>query len=155
MAWCLLLSGLPNSGKSTIAYHLVQSRLRNVLVIDGDKHREAQFLGRTLGFSREDIMENNLHVIKLARFAQDQAINVIIAQIAPYIEQRQLMRRELDGFYEVFCDCKEEVRSNRPNFRLSELVYEEGGCDLFISTDAESIEETVSFILLNWFDKLK
>jgi len=49
--FCLLLTGEPNSGKSTIAYALVQKRLRNCLIIDGDKHREMQFLGKQLGFT--------------------------------------------------------------------------------------------------------
>lgn len=145
--WCLLLTGLPNSGKSTLAYHLVQARLRNALVIDGDKHREMQFLGRKLGFSREDIMENTKHVVKLARFAQEQGINVLIAQIAPYIEQRQLMREELKGFYEVFCKCSNAGRIARPNFKHSDLVYEEGIWDSVVDTEAFSIEECVGHIL--------
>ena len=64
--WCLLLTGLPNSGKSTLAYLLVQKRIRNALVIDGDRHREMQFLDDELGFTDEDILKNNKHVIKLA-----------------------------------------------------------------------------------------
>lgn len=150
MTWCLLLTGLPNSGKSTIAYHLVQNRVRNVLVIDGDKHRAMQFLGKSLGFGKEDIMANTEHVIKLARFAQDQDINVIIAQIAPYFDQRQLMRDKLDNFYEIFCDCVDEMRINRPNFKHSELVYERGGHDLLIGTDLLSIKDCIKKIMYNW-----
>lgn len=150
MAWCLLLTGLPNSGKSTIAYHLVQARIRNALVIDGDRHREMQFLGKTLGFEKEDIMENTEHVVKLAQFAQNQDINVIIAQITPYLEQRQLMRNKLDDFYEVFCECSCESRRKRLNFKHSELVYEHGGCDLAVNTDSLTIEACIDKIKRNW-----
>lgn len=152
MSWCLLLTGLPNSGKSTIAYHLVQTMIRNVLVIDGDKHREMQFLGKTLGFGKDDIMRNTEHVIKLAKFAQNQDINVIIAQIAPYHDQRQLMRDELSDFYEIFCDCADESREKRPNFKHSELVYEHGGHDLVINTDVLGIEACIAVIEHMWIE---
>ena len=150
MAWCLLLTGLPNSGKSTIAYHLVQARIRNALVIDGDRHREMQFLGKKLGFSKEDIMTNTEHVIKMAQFAQEQNINVIIAQIAPYLEQRRLMRNNLDGFYDVFCSCDDSIREKRPNFKNSDLIYEYGGHDLILHTDKNTIEECVEIIRQKW-----
>ena len=151
MNWCLLLTGMPNSGKSTLAYHLLQTRLRNALVIDGDKHREMQFLGRKLGFSREDIMANTWHVIKLAKFAHEQGINVIIAQIAPYLEQRQLIRAQIDGFFEVYCSCSNVKRCERPNFRDSELVYEEGPFDLVVNTDLYPIDDCAKQILATEF----
>lgn len=138
MPWCLLLTGEPNSGKSTIAYELVQNRIRNCLVIDGDKHREAQFLGKKLGFSRDDIMENTEHVIKLARFALEQGFNVIIAQIAPYKAQRALIRDKITTagypYKEVYCFAPHSVRSKRPNFTDSELIYEESDPDLIVYT---------------------
>ena len=146
-SWCLLLYGMPNSGKSTIAYHLVQDRLRNALIIDGDKHREMQFLGKKLGFSKEDIMENTRHVIKLAQFAQEQGMNVIIAQITPYKEQRDLMRKNLDNFKEVYCSCPPNIRQNRPNFKDSDLVFEVSEPDLVIDTDIYSVEECCGRIL--------
>ena len=143
----LLLTGEPNSGKSTIAYALVQNRLRNCLIIDGDKHREMQFLGKHLGFTREDIMINNDHVIKLATFAQDQGFNVIIPQIMPHKEQRQAFHNILDNVYEVCLRCPKEERQKRLNYRDSELVYELGVPDMELQTDQNTIEECVDKIL--------
>lgn len=146
--WALLITGMPNCGKSTIAYHLVQNKLRNTLVIDGDKHRQMQFLGTQLTFSREDIMRNTEHVVKMARFAQDQDMNVLIPQITPYLEQRELMRSELDNFVEVYCDCPLEVRASRPNFRDSELVYEPSpNPDLIVNTSELLVGECVVEIM--------
>jgi len=145
--FCLLLTGMPNSGKSTLAYELVQKRIRNCLIIDGDKHREMQFLGEKLGFSREDIIRNSRHVIKLARFAMEQGFNVIIAQIAPYREQRSIMRREIDNFFEVYLSCRPSDREKRPNYRNSELIYEFGSSDLIIVTDCQTTEECVDEII--------
>ena len=151
--WSMLITGLPNSGKSTLAYALVQRKVRNALIIDGDRHREMQFLGKKLGFSKEDIMENNNHVIKMAKFAQEQDMNVVIAQIAPYREQRSLLRDSLQNYYEVFCYCNEGVREDRPNFLTTKLVYEEGGCNLWLNTAEYSIEESLDIILEKWQEK--
>lgn len=151
--WALLITGLPNSGKSTLAYELVQRKVRNALIIDGDRHREMQFLGKKLGFSKEDILENNAHVIKMAKFAQEQGMNAVIAQIAPYREQRSLLRNSLQNYYEVYCYCDENVRVNRPNFVGTELVYEAGGCNLWLNTSEYSIEESLDIILEKWQEK--
>lgn len=145
--FCLLLTGMPNAGKSTIAYELVQKRLRNCMIIDGDKHREMQFLNKKLGFSKEDIMENTAHVVKLAQFAMEQSINVVIAQIAPYRDQRILMSRELHDFFEVFLSCHPRDRETRPNYCDSDLAYEFGAPGLIIPTDSLTIEECVDAIL--------
>lgn len=140
--WALLLTGMPNAGKSTIAYDLVQNVLRNTLIIDGDRHRQMQFLGRKLGFTREDIIANTKHVVKMAKFAQEQKMNVLIAQITPYIEQRLLMSRDLSHFMEVRCECTLDHRSSRPNFRDSELIYEPSEYpDLIINTGKSTIQE--------------
>lgn len=140
--WAILLTGMPNAGKSTIAYDLVQNKLRNTLIIDGDKHREMQFLGKKLGFTREDILFNTHHVVKMAEFAQDQDMNVLIAQITPFIEQRILMDTHLNNFMEVYCECSKDIRSSRPNFRDSELIYEpSANPDLTLNTGELSIKE--------------
>lgn len=154
MVQCLLLYGMPNSGKSTIAYNMVQKRLRNVLVIDGDKHREAQFLGKQLTFSRENIMRNTEHVVKLAQFAQDQSFSVLIAQIAPYLSQRKLMAQKLTNFKTVYCECDLTVRAARANFVNSDLVLEEDAYgekpDLVVHTDKMSVDECVDKCLRLW-----
>jgi len=145
--FCLLLTGEPNSGKSTLAYALVQNRLRNCLIIDGDKHREMQFLGEELGFTKDDILKNNEHVIKLALFAQDQGFNVIIPQIAPYREQRHRMRVKLQHFHEVYLRCSKAVRQERPNYMPTSLIYEFESPDLDLFTDTLGIEACVYEVL--------
>ena len=143
----LLITGKPNSGKSTLAYELVQKHLRNVLIIDGDKHREQQFLGRKMGFTRDEIMQNNEHVIKLAQFCQEQGFNVIIAQICPFKEQRWEMRKRLQNFHEVLLHCRTDVRRSRPNYIESNLEYEYDRADLALLSDDMSIRDCVSSVL--------
>lgn len=140
--WAILLTGMPNAGKSTVAYDLVQNKLRNTLIIDGDRHRQMQFLGKKLGFTRHDILLNTHHVVKMAAFAQEQKMNVLIAQITPFIEQRILMDNDLNNFREVYVEASLEERASRPNFRNSELIYEpSANPDLIINTGKMSIQE--------------
>jgi len=146
----MLLFGMPNSGKSTIAYGMVQRRVRNALVIDGDKHREMQFLGEQLTFSKADIMRNTQHVVKLARFAQDQGFHVLIAQIAPYVAQRELMAQKLDNFTAVYCECDKSARARRDNFVNSDLLFEVGTPDVIVNTEILTIEECVESCLGLW-----
>ena len=159
MVQCMLLYGMPNSGKSTIAHGMVQKRLRNVLVIDGDKHRQAQFLGEKLGFSREDIQRNTDHVIKLAQFAQDQGFSILIAQIAPYTFQRELMAKGLQNFRAVYCRCDLTTRAARANFVNSDLILEEGiysgKPDLILHTDTMTTDECVDKCLEMWGEAVK
>ena len=146
--WVILLTGMPNAGKSTIAYDLVQNKLRNTLIIDGDRHRQMQFLGHKLGFTREDILLNTQHVVKMAVFAQDQKMNVLIAQITPYIEQRILMNTCLNNFKEVYVEASLEERYSRPNFKDSELIYEpSANPDLIVNTGKMSIAECSSAVM--------
>jgi len=153
--WALLLTGMPNSGKSTIAYNLVQNKLRNTLIIDGDHHRQMQFLGEKLGFTKKDILANTEHVIKLAKFAQEQCMNVLIPQIAPYIEQRIMMSAQLNNFKEVYCECSFDKRSSRPNFRDSELIYEVSKKhDLIINTGELTIDEC-SLAVMKLLEEIK
>ena len=145
--FALLITGKPNSGKSTLAYELVQKHLRNVLIIDGDKHREQQFLGRKMGFTKDEIIQNNEHVIKLAQFCQEQGHSVIIAQICPFKEQRWEMRKRLQNFYEVLLHCRTDIRKSRPNYVESDLEYEYDAADLALFTDDKPICECVERIL--------
>ena len=145
--FCLLITGEPNSGKSTIEFYLRQKRLRNCLPLDGDKHRQMQFLGEKLGFTHGDIMRNNEHVIKMALYAQAHGFNVIVPQIMPYKEQREQFHKRLRNVYEVYLSCPKTERADRPNFRDSDLVYELGVPDLELQTDQLTIDECVDSIL--------
>ena len=100
--YCIWITGMPNSGKSTIAYYLLQNKLRHCVVIDGDKFRET--VNPELTFSREDIIENNRTAIKVIKQLMSMGFNVIVAMITPYEEIREMadeeankkIRKELD-----------------------------------------------------------
>lgn len=110
------LTGLPGSGKSTIA-NLVEQKLYamggHTYLIDGDNIRGG--LSRDLGFTEVDRVENIRRVAELARLFVDAGLIVIVALISPYradrLQARDLM--ETGEFIEVFVDTPIEVCRER------------------------------------------
>ena len=100
----LWLTGLPRSGKSTVA-GLVAGRLRTlgverIEVLDGDIVREG--LCRDLGFSREDRTENIRRIAFVPKLLTRNGVAVIVAAISPYREDRELAREEIQSFVEAW-----------------------------------------------------
>lgn len=144
--YCLWFTGMPNSGKSTLVYHLLQKKLRNCIVIDGDKFRER--VNPELSFSRKDIIENNKTAIKMIKFLMGEGFNVLVAMITPFQEIRDMARKKIDNYFEIWVDCPEEIRKKRPNFIKSDIIYEIPiSSDLAISTYASTIKESIEQIL--------
>lgn len=88
------LTGLPSSGKSTLAIALA-ARLsgdgHRAQIIDADVVRSA--LWPDLGFSRADRVANVLRIEYVARLLAQHGVTVIVACIAPYADVRAQVRR--------------------------------------------------------------
>jgi bifunctional enzyme CysN/CysC len=101
------LTGLPGSGKSTIA-DLLERQLfeRGVrcYVLDGDAVR--QTLSEDLGFSPADRAENVRRVARTAQLMMDAGLIVIVSLVSPFKADRSLAREMFagDDFLEVFVD---------------------------------------------------
>src|SRR4029453_912904 len=111
----LWLTGLPRSGKSTVA-GLVAGRLRslgvdNVELLDGDIVREG--LCRDLGFSREDRTENIRRISFVSKLLTRNGVAVIVAAISPYREDRELAREEIQAFVEIWCHASVDACAAR------------------------------------------
>ena len=108
--FAIWLTGLPASGKTTIALELEQ-RLKNsglsVEVLDGDELRKT--LSADLGFSPEDRLEHNRRLIFLAKILMRNGIIVLLPLISPYRRTRHFAREELGRFIEVYVKCPLEV----------------------------------------------
>lgn len=112
------LTGLPASGKSTIASALEQVLVQKGIPayrLDGDNIRHG--LNKNLGFSREDRAENIRRIGEVARLFADSGCVAITAFISPYITDRDQNRllHEKDGlrFLEVFVDAPLELCEER------------------------------------------
>ncbi|MCF8546704.1 MAG: adenylyl-sulfate kinase [Microbacteriaceae bacterium] len=114
---CVLwLTGLPGSGKSTVADELEKSLMTLGLrsfTLDGDTVRST--LSEDLGFSPEDRKENVRRVARVAELMMDAGIVVIVSLVSPFRDDREMAKeRFADGdFIEVFVDTPLEVCMQR------------------------------------------
>jgi bifunctional enzyme CysN/CysC len=113
---CLWFTGLPASGKSTIA-NLLEKRMFamgwHTYALDGDNVRHG--LNRDLGFSEADRVENIRRVTEVARLLVDAGLVVIVSFISPYRTEREIARSRFDPgeFLEVFVDTPLEECERR------------------------------------------
>ncbi len=105
---CLWFTGLPASGKSTIA-NLLEKRLfaagRHTYLLDGDNVRHG--LNRDLGFTESDRVENIRRVTEVAKLLVDAGLVVLVSFISPYRSERARARSlfEEGEFLEIFVDA--------------------------------------------------
>ena len=116
----LWITGLPRSGKSSIAYELEQ-RLFNeqkfVQVLDGEILRLG--LNRDLGFNGADRWENQRRAAELAHLNMNLGVSTVIALVSPLGFERQQARDIVgNGFVEVFCNASLEACEARDTHGL-------------------------------------
>ena len=110
------LTGLPGSGKSTIADAAVR-RLHalgvHTYVLDGDNVRTG--LNKDLGFTSEDRAENVRRVAEVGKLMRDAGLVVFVALVSPYRADRESAAAlfEADEFLEVYIDTPVEVCAER------------------------------------------
>lgn len=161
----LWFTGLPSSGKSTLAHQVERSlfdRGCNAYVLDGDNIRHR--LNKDLSFSPEDRKENIRRIGEVANLFADSGIIVMAAFISPYREDRDQARslNEPGRFFEVYCKSSLEACEKRDpkglyrkarkgevkGFTGISAPYEEPeNPDILIETDKHSLDECVSEIL--------
>ena len=156
------LTGLPGSGKSSVAYnaeeHLYRLGYRTV-VLDGDNLRQG--LCSDLGFSLTDRHENMRRVGEVARLFLDMGVVVFVALVSPIRLARDTVRQMFShgDYLEVYCRCPVEIcRTRDPKGHYAQAdsgqiaqftgvssPYEEPqDPDLVIDTGTESLDESVN-----------
>ena len=159
------LTGLPGSGKSTIA-NLVESKLsahgRHTMLLDGDNLRQG--LNADLGFDPAGRTENVRRVAETAKVLADAGLIVIVALVSPFRDDRARAAALLpEGrFLEVFVDTPQEVcrardpkglyaradRGEVPNLTGRDQAYEAPeDAALVISTNELAAEEAADRIV--------
>lgn len=159
----LWFTGLPRSGKSTIADAVseeLQQRGLKVERLDADIIRK--HLWKELGYSKEDRDENIRRATFLAKLLTKNGIAVLTSFISPYKELRDYARGEIDDFVEIYVKCPVEVCIQRdtrgmykkalageiPNFTGISDPYEEPlNPEVLIESDKETLEESVTKVM--------
>ena len=160
------LTGLPGSGKTTIAKAL-QPRLKEsgfkVELLDGDIVRKE--LSPELGFTKQDREINARRVVYLSKLLSRNGIISIVSLISPYREFRRYARSENsinNNFYEVYVKCSLETCIKRDpkglykkarSGEIKDLTglqdpYEEPeNPEIIVDTESQTLEECVNVIL--------
>ena len=110
------LTGLPSSGKSTIAFtteHALIERGRMAYVLDGDNIRHG--LNKNLGFSAEDRAENIRRIGEVGKLFADAGIITLSSFVSPYRTDRDGVRELMENkdFIEVFINTPLDVCEER------------------------------------------
>lgn len=115
MHGCVIwLTGLPSSGKSTLAMHAAERLRRDgqpVAVLDSDDVRES--LVPTLGYDEVDRANFYETLARLAAMLAKQGLVVLVAATAHRAQFRARARSLAPRWIEVFVDAPEEVCRSR------------------------------------------
>lgn len=108
------ITGLPNSGKTTVAT-LVQSQLRAAglmtVGLDGDNLR--RLFANRWGFSRDERIELATAYSRLAQHLSTQGLTVIVSVVAMFDSVYQRNRDTITNYIEVLLDVPYEERVRR------------------------------------------
>ncbi len=160
----LWMTGLPGSGKTTIATRLAEElrkKGRNVEIMDGDEVRKN--ISPELGFSKEDREAHVKRVAYISKLLARNGVAVVVGLISPYRETRDYARNLIgDGFSEVYVKCPLEVCKSRDpkglykkalageisDFTGVQDPYEPPlNPELIVESDKEELEESVAKII--------
>jgi adenylyl-sulfate kinase len=159
----LWLTGLPCSGKSTLAKAVEETLLERGLpveVFDGDEIRTN--LTKGLGYSKEDRDTNIRRVGYVCNLLTRNSVVAIAAVISPYQNIRDEVRASIGRFVEVFVDApleelierdvkgmyKKALAGEIKNFTGIDDPYEPPEKpEVHVQTDQESVEESTAKII--------
>ena len=160
MTFVLWMTGLPCSGKTTLARKL-SDKIKNLAILDGDELRE--WLSPK-DFSQQGRNEHNRKVAYLAKLLSEHNVPVSVSLISPYAKNRETAHKIIgnEKFVEVFVKCpleecetrdvkgmyKKARKNEIKNFTGINSEYEEPiNPDIILETEKLSIDESVNKIL--------
>ena len=153
----LWFTGLPCSGKSTLAEKTVtyiKDRGLKVQGLDGDVVRSVL---STTGFSKEERNEHIKRVGFLSTMLEENGVVVVASFVSPYEEAREALRKKCRNYIEIYVDATIETCEKRDvkgmyrlaregkikNFTGLDDPYEAPkDPDLVVDTDNFTVEES-------------
>ena len=116
------ITGLPNSGKTTIGtalYYDLRKQVDKAVILDGDLMKQITSGTQEAGYGREDRLVRARRYSMMAKLLADQGVWVIVCAIAMFDEVREWNRRNIKGYIEIFLDVPEEILRNRDRRGIS------------------------------------
>lgn len=163
MAYVIWLTGISGAGKTTLG-QLVQDALHKrhgaVEFIDGDSVRD--FFENDLGYSRAERILNVKRIAFAAMLVARHGTHVVVANIAPYYEVRDFIRKHIRDYIQVYVKASPEKVMERDvkghyarlasgatsNIIGFDDMYDiPRHPDVIVDTDRESVEQSLAGIL--------
>lgn len=163
LSMTIWLTGLPCSGKTTIAKRLkeeLNARGHNAVHIDADEIREG--LNKDLGFSEESRKENLRRAAHVARLFNNNGNIVIASFITPTNSIRSLVKEIIGNIKLVYvkCSLKEcEIRDTKSLYKKARLGFikeftgisatfeEPEKADIVVDSEKNNVNDCVKIIL--------
>ena len=160
-AFVLWFTGLPLSGKTTIANGVYEKLKKEGIKIQRLDSKDVRSLFPEVGFSREDRNRHIKRIGHLVSILEKNGISSVASFISPYKESRDFVRKQVKNFIEIYVKASVEACMKRDkngmyekalkgeikNFTGISDVYEEPvHPDLVIDTDKVSPEEAINTV---------
>ena len=163
MAKVIWLTGISGSGKTTLGERLKEElgkKYGHVEFIDGDLVRE--FFENDLGYTRKERIFNVKRIAFAAMLVAKNGTNVVVANIAPYYEVRDFIRKHIKNYIQIYLEanigiCKErDIKGIYNQVKVGKIknvvgvddVYDEPRKpDLIVDTQNENIEQNFEKII--------
>lgn len=128
MAWVIWITGLPGSGKSTIALAMKKSVV-DAIILQSDEIRK--YMTPEPDYSENEREHVYRAVVFMAMTLCKLGHNVIIDATGNRRSWRELARKSIPHFYEIYLKCSLEVCAERERDRIEthgapKNIYEQG-----------------------------
>ncbi len=158
----LWFTGLPLSGKSTIADRVYQELEKLHIPVERIDSRDIRDLLPDMGFSREDRNRHMIRIAHLIKTLQKNSISTVASFVSPYRESRKAIRTMVKNNIVVYVKadietCRKRdykgvyekaLRGELQNFSGINDVYEEPQhAEIVIDTDTVSADEAAEVIV--------
>ena len=158
----LWFTGLPLSGKTTIADRVYEELQKMHIPIERLDSKDIRDVVPDIGFSREDRNRHMKRVGHLIKTLQNNSISTVASFVSPYRESRKAIREMVKNNVVVYLKanietCKKRdykgvyekaLKGELQNFSGINDVYEEPQhAEIVIDTDKLSVEEAVEIIV--------
>lgn len=158
----LWFTGLPLSGKSTIADAVYEELLKFDIPLERLDSKDIRDVIPDIGFSREDRNRHMHRIGHLIRTLQKNSVSTVASFVSPYKESRKAIREMVTNNIVVYVKAdietckardykgvyKKALLGELQNFSGVNDVYEEPQkAEIVIDTDKLSVEESVNTII--------